>query len=244
MSEKKASQESSYAVWHDPSTYDHMRMGPPYLPGQQVRVAGTSKQSSVGPEVRELVAAEKKSADEELVALLGHFLTDYQNQPMAELAALLTYLRSLGFLHQTHHWQARGPNSFSDHLLFERLYNETFPLIDQLAERTVGGGEPILVNPIIQSAHSAAIIRSLYNAVPLDPGPNYLVLLSLKGVLRFLLLLRMVYEILEKKGQLKLHPGTDNLLQGIADQHESFAYLLKQRSASRTASAESWKKTR
>jgi hypothetical protein len=33
--------------------------------------------------------------------------------------------------------------------------------------------------------------------------------------------------MLEQKGQLS--NGTDNLLQGVADKHEEFVYLLKQR---------------
>jgi DNA-binding ferritin-like protein len=250
MSDRKktASPESAYATWHDPSTYDHMRMGPPYLPGQQVRKAGVSKQaaSEIGAEVREMVAAEKQAADEELVGLLGHFQNDYQDAPFAELAALLSFLRALLVVHQTHHWQSQGSNSYGDHLLFDRLYNETLPLVDSLAERTVGAGSTILVNPIIQSAHTAAIIKSVYNGAPIDPGPDALPLLSLKGVLRFLLLLRMVYEALETKGLLPAASGTANLLQGIADQHESFAYLLKQRASSKTANVRvaksNWKK--
>lgn len=242
---KNASSDSVYAMWHDPSTYDPMHMGPPYLPGQAVRTAGTAKEASVDAlGVRELVAAEKSAADGELSALLSHFVTDFQDQSMAELSALLVYMRSLSFLHWTHHWQTRGPAFYADHQLFERLYSETTPMIDKIAERAVGAGSPVLVNPVFQAAHSAAIIKSLYNGVPLEPGPEQLVLLSLKGVLRFLILLQMVYEALEQKGLLKTSPGTDNLIQDVADQHEGFAYLLKQRSStklSNTRPKRDWK---
>lgn len=245
MSDRKktSSVESVYAMWHDPSTYDPMRMGPPYLPGQVVRTPGLPKQASeaIGPEIRELLAAEKKTADEELTTLLGHFVGDYEAMPMAELAALLAFLRALNSVHLTHHWQTKGRSFYGDHKLFEDIYNETIPMIDALAERTVGAGSPILVNPVIQAAHSAALVKSLYNGAPVNPGPDDLVLLSLKGVLRFSLLLRMVYDALESKGLLS--HGTDNLLQGFADQHEVFAYLLKQRSTVRVSYARtrSWK---
>jgi hypothetical protein len=42
-----------------------------------------------------------------------------------------------------------------------------------------------------------------------------------------------VYKLLESKGQLS--SGTDNLLQGIADKHEEFVYLLKQRCSSKVS---------
>jgi len=224
--------DSIYAVWHDPTTYDHLKMGPPYLPGpHDSKAQGRPKEASEVPdsdslaEVRALVA--KEAANEDVANVLMHFLLDYGDQSMAELAALLTYLRALGFIHQTHHWQTRGGSFYADHLLFDRLYNETLPLIDKLAERAVGAGTPLLVNPVIQSTHQLLIIKDLYNAAPMQADPDQCVLISLKGVLRFLVLLRVAYELLEKKGLLS--HGIDNLLQDVADQSEGFVYLLKQR---------------
>jgi hypothetical protein len=226
--------ESIYAVWHDPTTYDHLKMGPPYLPGMgDWKAAGRPKQASEIPdsaslaEVRALVA--KAAGNEEIANTLAHFLLDYGQHAFAELGALLTCLRALNMLHQTHHWQTRGPNFLADHHLFEQLYNETLPLVDQLAERAVGLGSPVIVNPVIQATHQLLIIKGLCNGVALEPTPDQLVLISLNGVLRFLVLHGLAYNLLEKKGQLT--HGLDNLLQGIADRSEVFLYLLKQRAA-------------
>ena len=233
--------DSVYAVWHDPMTYDHLRMGPPYLPGPyDHKAVGRPKFASEfvrGP-VRKLIANEVKTADAELSGLLQHFVGEYEAMPMAELGALLAYLRGLNFIHWTHHWQTRGGSFYGDHQLFMRLYEETVPMIDSIAERTVGAGGVVLVHPVVQAAHCAAIVDSLYNGAPINPGPEDYVLLSLKGCLRFLVLLRMVYDALDQRGLLT--HGTDNLLQGVADKHEEFVYLLKQRSAVRTAS-DAWK---
>jgi hypothetical protein len=241
--------DSIYAVWHDPTTYDHLKMGPPYLPDASCsKAVGRPKGASSIPdkdslaEVRAMVA--KEAANEDVANVLAHFLLDYGEQSMAELAALLTYLRALSFIHQTHHWQTQGTAFYADHLLFERLYNETQPLIDSLGERAVGAGTPVLVNPVIQSTHQLLIVKDLYNAAPMQAAPEQCVLISLKGVLRFLVLLRIGYELLEKKGMLS--HGIDNLLQGIADVNESFVYLLKQRAGGRVASksvktASDWK---
>ena len=234
--------ESIYAVWHDPTTYDHLKMGPPYLPGpKDWKAVGRSKEGSLSEipdsdslkEVRELVA--KEAANEDVANVLAHFLLDYGQESMAELAALLTYLRALAFLHQTHHWQTRGTTFYADHLLFDRLYNETLPLIDKIAERAVGSGSPVLVNPVIQSTHQLLIVKDLYNAAPMQAETEQCVLISLKGVLRFLVLLGIGYELLEKKGLLS--HGTDNLIQDIADKSEGFVYLLKQRAGGRMAAA-------
>jgi DNA-binding ferritin-like protein len=223
-----------YAVWHDPSTYDHLKMGPPYLPGADTwKAAGHPKQASGVPdsdslaEVRAMVS--KEAANEEVANVLAHFLLDYGQESMAELAALLSFMRAINLAHQTHHWQASGPSFYADHQLFERLYNDTLKMIDQLAERSVGVGTPVLVNAVIQSTHVLLILKELYNGAPLVASPDENVLISLKGALRFLVLLQIVSKLMKAKGTMT--DGIENLLQSFADKHEEFVYLLKQRSS-------------
>ncbi len=239
MSSSDSHAPSIYAVWHDPTTYDHLTMGPPYLPGTEDRKAvGRPKQASGVPdsdslqEIRALVA--KEAAGEEVANVLAHFLLDYGQNAYAELAALLAFLRAINVVHQTHHWQARGPSSYQDHLMFERIYDATLKMVDQLAERAVGLGAPVLVNAVIQGTHQLLIIKDLYNGAPVEPNPEQCVLISLKGALRFLVLLGLVRDLLAKKAMLT--PGLDNLLQGLADKSEEFVYLLKQRLGGRIGS--------
>lgn len=223
---KTASAESVHAMWHDPSTFDPMRMGPPYLPGQDVRPGGVPKTAGHGLEIRELVASHRKKADAELDVLMK---TNTEAPPMAELGALLAYLRATSFMHLTHHWQARGMAAYGDHLLFERLYTETLPMIDALAERAVGAGSVVHVNAVPQAMQLAFVVESLHSGASTNPGSEDMVRLSLHGVLRVLAVLREVYQRLEASGLLS--HGTSNLLEDIADKHEGFAYLLNQRAA-------------
>ncbi len=166
--------------------------------------------------------------------LLGEMTAEYGNAPMSELAALLAFLRAESWVHTAHHWQTRGCNYYGDHLLFQRIYEETDDLIDPLAEKTIGtSGSHLFVQPCIQGLHMMAALKMLYAGAPVNPGADEYPWLSLRAVMLFLLFEKLVYESLEKQG--KLSHGIDNLLQGFADKHEEFAYLLKQRVKGKTA---------
>lgn len=167
----------------------------------------------------------------------------YGDAPMVELAALLAILRAEAWIHQAHHWQTRGCSYYGDHLLFERLYNDTNAFVDGLAEKTVGTGHHTLVNPVFQGQHMLSVLQALYAGAPPNPSAEEYAMLSLRTVYRFLAVERLVYEALKAKGQLS--HGIDNMLQGIADKHEEFVYLLKQRTMNKNASvapnASQWK---
>jgi DNA-binding ferritin-like protein len=212
--------ESVYAMWHDPMTYDHMKMGPPYLPELKVRMASTDRDS-----VRALVKREAQTSPVDQI--LSHLIGEYQGLPMAELGALLACLRAAAMVHQTHHWQTRGLTFYGDHLLYMRLYEESSSFVDQVAERAVGAGSHLLVHPVIQTAQIQALVKHFCGDILTDPSPDAYALVSLTCEARLLTALNGVYGMLEQKGQLS--NGTDNLLQGVADKHEEFVYLLKQR---------------
>jgi len=200
-------------MWHDPSMYDPLRDGPPYLPPPR-------KAASVK-------TADEASAMAVLSQILQNVAAAYEQTPMSELAVLLAFLRAEGMIHQSHHWMTRGTTFYGDHLLYDRLYNDVQEHVDRVAERAVGSGGHLLAHPTLLAVHVAEIVKSLYGDTPEDPSPEEYPLLSLRTALRFLAVLRMVYAVLEKRGQLS--HGTDNLLQDIADKHEEHVYLLKQR---------------
>jgi len=228
--------ESVFAIWHDPTAYDLMQHGPPYLPGAGGQAAGriASVQSDVKSVVGPLV--EKTSADAltTLLVIVQHIRADFSETPMSVLAALLAFLRAESMLHQAHHWQAHGGNYYGDHLLFDRLYSSVVEDIDKLAERMVGSSHPVLASPVLHAKHTSAVMQMFHDGTPPSPTPDENVLLSLRAALNTLVLLKFVYGALEQK-QLLSH-GTDNLLQGIADHHEEHVYLLKQRAMQKTAS--------
>ena len=207
-----------WAMWHDPSMYDPLVDGPPYLPAPKRAAPVTA---SVGKE------SDEKAALAILSQILQTTSAAYQNAPMAELAVLLAFLRAEAIIYQAHHWQTRGMAFYGDHQMYDRLYGDVQELIDRLAERVIGSGHHLLGQPILHTVQTAVLVRVLYGDAPTDPSPEEYALLSLRMVHRFLALHRMVYFILDERGQLS--HGTDNLLQDIADKHEDHVYLLRQR---------------
>ena len=74
----------------------------------------------------------------------------FANLPMAELGALTAILRAANVIHQSNHWRTAGPSYYGDHVMFERLYDDSLPFIDQMAEKAMGLGHPDLVCPVTQ----------------------------------------------------------------------------------------------
>lgn len=197
-----------HAIWEEPLAYD-FRNGPPYLP-ENVRTANDGM-------------------------VLSKLMGAFDGEPMAELGALVALLRAAAMVHQSHHWQTRGANFYGDHLLFMRIYDESVPFVDQVAERSVGAGSRDLVCPITQASLINDLIQTwCWTAKDNEPAASDMVLVSL-GVERCVLnCLKEARQSLESSGQLS--DGTDNLLQGVADKHEEFVYLLQQRQGGRVAS--------
>lgn len=150
----------------------------------------------------------------------------FGGEPMCELAVLLSTIRAEALLHQAHHWQTRGPSFYSDHLLFEKLYDRATKIVDDLAERAVGSGDHKLVDASTSAQQVADMVKLCTGTTP-NTTPDSYVVCSLKASAMTLSMLKAVYESLSRKG--KLSHGTDNLLQDIADKTEKSVYLLKQR---------------
>lgn len=194
--------ETSRVLWHTPTEYDALRHGPPYLPGMPYKpVILSSKQRS---DVKAFVKSAK-------VVIEG-----------ASLASLLASLQGAALLHQTHHWSTKGRAFFADHLLFERLYNESLELIDQVAERMMGLGAPSIL-----ATTQARIALMFVQQCGTPQTPDEMVSSSLKGEMAVLTLVDRVIAAFDQSNNLT--HGLSNLLEGVADKHESFVYLLQQR---------------
>ena len=140
-------------------------------------------------------------------------------------------LATLLALYQTYyaaHWKSRGPASYSDHLLFERLYGSVQSEFDGLSEKLVGmGGSEAL-------DHAGLAVRVAELMQHFASGGD-LISQGLAGE-------EMLQHLLEGLlGGGSLPQGLTNFLQGIADNHETNVYLLKQRQSptptDKTASA-------
>ncbi len=134
---------------------------------------------------------------------------------------LLAYLRAAHWLHWTSHWQVKGPTSYGDHLLLERLYTSLTESIDTLAEKLVGefGGDA--VNPVEQSYFLIGFVNEIAKT---EKGPidrAYRIEKSLQ------IILKKVYEKIKAIGNLSL--GLDDFIMALANDHDTNLYLLNQR---------------
>jgi DNA-binding ferritin-like protein len=220
---------ATHAIWIDPLSYNYLKDGPPYLPG----LVGGKVASESKATMRAWVRQAAVGMGQDILVAFQHCVAEYANAPMAELAVLLACVRAEAMIHQAHHWQTRGQSYYGDHLLFERLYGEVNGFIDGLAERSIGSGQEVLVQPLMQMSHMVAFSKLFYSDAPVVPAPEEMPLLSLRALLKSALVLQMAYGSLQAKGLLS--NGIDNLLQGIADKQESLMYLLKQRTKTREA---------
>lgn len=202
-----ASEDASHAIWQDPSSYDPYTQGPPYLPER------------------------KGGRTASIQGVVAGVLEDTLADPEAALPAILTLLRSLAMVHQSHHWLTYGGTFFGDHLLFERLYNDIVGEIDQVAERAVGQGSPLsMIHPGAQAKQVALVVETLCgNGETFGEGenPDSFIATSLKAERWFLDCMKQMVASLERVD--RLSRGTDNLLAGIEDKHEEHVYLLLQR---------------
>ena len=142
------------------------------------------------------------------------------------LSILLSDLTALSKFHQFFHWRTKGTLSYADHLLAERLYNETNDLIDSIAERCVGleGADSI---DEVRDAEAVSKLLAGWKELRAQHSLPEVALKAVKDV---------IADITELKHDLEkdqsLTEGTDNLLQGVCDVLETHCYLLQQRTAS------------
>lgn len=205
--------DSLDAVWRDPMEYDVQKHGPPYMP----------------------VTASQRAEARQFAERQAAYYDTQQPQPLVDphkaLSQLLAFLRTLAMVHQTAHWQTRGGHYYSDHVLFQRLYDDSQEFIDGLAEKIVGlTNEPAYVSLMEQVGLIDQLARMAYQQTHSPgPGSEELVAISLSGEVSLLSAIDRVKAVMESAGALT--EGLDDTLQGIASKHEEFVYLLQQRAA-------------
>jgi DNA-binding ferritin-like protein len=138
----------------------------------------------------------------------------------SELAILLGMLRTLNVIHQSHHWQTQGKTFYSDHLLYQKLYEEIEKQIDLVGEKTVGFGKPYLTNYFKQLNMMKFLLKTLT-----DSDSSY-ILNSYRSELFFVSFITQIMKRLKLKGFMT--HGLEQTLGTIQETHEQFCYLLKQ----------------
>lgn len=135
-------------------------------------------------------------------------------------ALYVASLKALALIHQHNHWTTKGVAFYGDHLLFERLYNDTLKLLDLAAEKFVGlFGDGVLAYDI-QTTLLAKVLSKYSN---LEGSP---VQMSLEAVRDFIKFSKEAYNCFEEEGKMTL--GLDDMIMEISSKSEEFVYLLQQ----------------
>jgi len=142
-----------------------------------------------------------------------------QSPTLSALQNLLAALRGAHWSHWTSHWQIKGSNYYGDHLLLQRIYEAIPPEIDTLAEKIVAYYGPDSVEPICQAQ---IMLEFLQFQEEKDP------IFRAKNVEEYLLqFFEVLFKQLESRNELSL--GMNDFLAATANAHETFTYLLRQR---------------
>ncbi len=142
-------------------------------------------------------------------------------QKAALLKLLLGYLRASHWIHWTSHWQVHGENFYGDHLLMEKIYKAIKKDIDTLAEKMVGMSGGQIVNPLEQTYFLLGFVNEVCHKEYTPIERAFLVEKNLQTILK------RVYE--ELKGMKEITLGMDDFIMQMANDHETFLYLLTQR---------------
>lgn len=130
--------------------------------------------------------------------------------------SLITQLRALQFFAHRAHNVIKGPTFFEDHEFLGELYPAYESAYDSAVERVIGLGTEKLNLPKINIAAA-----EMSNIMPNETKPEPFFRAILKGEKD---LCGMIDEAVREASQ-----GTQNLLQGFADESEARQYKLKQR---------------
>ena len=131
------------------------------------------------------------------------------------LSTYVAFTRALGLLHQQNHWIAQD---YGDHLLFERLYDESQELADGAAERVMGlcnklsleGAESVIAQRF--AAKEESLVGCLESSLAIEKA--------------FQDVCKKTYDTLKEKDMITL--GLDDMIMGQASDGETHIYLLQQ----------------
>lgn len=113
-----------------------------------------------------------------------------------------------------------------------------------MVERLIGAAFQAGVDPVQQAATATQFLREVSenSGVRSLSDSNYPVLLSWTAESHCVAWISKVIEELEGRGEMT--PGIANLLEGLADKHETFVYLLRQRASAPLGAVYSYDRTR
>lgn len=138
-----------------------------------------------------------------------------------KIAALyIASLKAMILIHQHSHWTTRGAAFYSDHKLFERLYDSALADVDLAAEKFIG----LFGDACLKYDMQAELLGKVLSKYSDHEGSP--VEMSLTVEKDFLKFSQDAYKCFEEEGQLSL--GLDDMIMSIASKREESVYLLQQ----------------
>lgn len=139
----------------------------------------------------------------------------------------------LGFLRAYHLWMhgahnvTKGPAFAGDHVeLYGRIYNEVQDAIDGVIEKGVGVYQDESIACPMRITDDAMLILNEWES-PSGLPAERIATLALEYTKQLVKIDEGTAHVLEEMGVLSY--GMDNMLGGLADNHETYVYLLQQR---------------
>jgi DNA-binding ferritin-like protein len=145
-------------------------------------------------------------------------------QPAVDVCKPLTDLLSLLYaiynLYYVAHWKSGSDSQYGDHELFGRMYGEIPDRLDALAEKIIGTfGADCICQVELLAATGTWLVRWKVAGSLLDQA------LMAEDDLQTTV--ESVYNFLKTNDSISL--GMDDFLMGLASEHETNLYLLRQR---------------
>jgi len=159
--------------------------------------------------------------------LLTEQARPYDDEAKKLIHDIPAYLRAIHlWFHGAHH-STRGSDFSGDHsYLYTRIYTEVQDEVDGAIEKAIGvTGEQRMACPKCLTEHAVEILGKYHNPPELEPLD--IAKEGLRMIEDYIIKVERTFKVLESKGMLTL--GMNDQLAASANNHETYAYLLKQR---------------
>jgi DNA-binding ferritin-like protein len=129
-------------------------------------------------------------------------------------------LYGLNIIYKNCHWKCKGMNFYGNHLLFDRLYNQTTEKLDTAAEKLIG----LFGNEALNQTEQITIISNFVKKYSSDNSDEY----AQKAFDAEQELIKLAISLLNKIKQENGSAGLESMIADHIDSSETSVYLLKQ----------------
>lgn len=129
----------------------------------------------------------------------------------------IAMLRLVNLIHQHGHWKCKGPEFYGNHLLFERLYDNSSARVDVAAEKLIG----LYGNGSLKHDTQTKLINKMNKYTSDDHIQN-----SIDAEKTFITIAEDLYNRVKEIGEMTL--GLDDMIMAQSSEAETSVYLLEQ----------------